>query len=169
MAETQHILTASKEELELLREMAAAYRRRREFAAKFVDEQDLPAPEVYVAYTPAAGIPAISAAGTGTATATVSLVEPGYAECQIYRVVEDVVGGQLEVRLEQIYNLTKRVYNVSTTAIGGSKWVLATKDKGGIWHATAPGSGGGGDATQTPCSFTAVTSICRVPTTGTGT
>jgi hypothetical protein len=161
MADTQHILTASKEELELLREMAAAYKRRREFASRFVDEQDLPSPEVYVALTPTAGIPAISAPGTATATDFPSLLEPGYAECAIYRVAEDAVDGQLQVYLEPIYNLTKRVYNVSTNAIEGSKYVLATKDKCGIWHATAPGSGGG-DSTATPCTITVVTSICRL-------
>lgn len=107
---------------------------------------DVPqAPEVYVARTPAGGIPAlVEQAGTGIAD------QPGSATCRVYRLLPQA-GGK---RLRPIPGLTKLVYNLSNSPIGAFRWVLVARDKLGDWFVVAiypvpdaPFSGGGDTGT----------------------
>lgn len=101
-----------------------------------IEDQEFPAPDVYVALTPADGIPALTTeSGVGTED------EPGYADCEVYRLVTSPDG--LKV-MAPVYNLTKRVYNLASTAYDGDNWVLVIRDKLGIWWAISPIAGGGG-------------------------
>lgn len=105
---------------------------------------DPQAPEVYVAFTRSGGIPALTTvAGTGTGDED----RPGYAdETPIYRVVVSEAGLH---QLLPVTGLTRRVYNLSTTAVAASTWVLVFRDKFGFWFANPPGTGGGGGETAT--------------------
>lgn len=131
MAE-KNLLTVTKEELDLLRQMAADYRKERRFQPRFTEDQDDQATEVHVAKTPADGIPARTLLEDGGA-------EPGYADCNVYRVVTDSEGNPI---LSEVYRLEKRVYNVSSTAIAPDTWVAVHKDKWGIWLVSTPGVSG---------------------------
>jgi hypothetical protein len=115
------------------------------------------APEIYIARTPAAGIPAIVGefsytgtgtgscipgwAGTGTGTGTGTWAtdddQPGYADCQVYRIIERC-GVPV---VDHVSGLVKRVYNLSTSAIPGDTWIRIARDKWGSWLAE-PQSGG---------------------------
>jgi len=88
-----------------------------------VQQESSYAPEVYLAYTPSSGIPAL-----GDHTGTADL--PSCAECQIYRMDDllDTTPG-----VDMVEGLTKVVYNMSSTAIPGDNWILAIRDKLGTW------------------------------------
>lgn len=94
-------------------------------------------PEVYVARTPASGIAAlVEAPGTGSGTGAVADTI-NFRECDIYRMIVNTTLGT-EV-LDRVPSLTKDVYNLSTEAVPGNAWVLAIRDKFGVWYAV-PGS-----------------------------
>jgi hypothetical protein len=107
---------------------------------------DLTTPEVYVALTPGGGIPALATdliyglagTGTGTGTGVGGGNTPGSADCQIYRVLNTEGVADLTDA-----GFTRTVHNLSTTAIAGGAWVLAVRDKWGIWWAIDPAGGGG--------------------------
>lgn len=80
------------------------------------------APEVYIALTPADGIPA-----------RVSTT-PGSAECVIQHI--DSTGD-----LAEVASFTQPVYNVSTSAIAGEEYISVKRDKYGTWLADTGGSG----------------------------
>ncbi len=81
-------------------------------------------PEVYVAFTPSGGIPALSEGGdSGTALGPGDT--PGSADCQVYQLVS----GALQV----VTGLTRKVYNFGGAAVAGSEWVLVLRDKYGTW------------------------------------
>lgn len=87
--------------------------------------------DVYVAYTPSGGIPAlIQEAGTGTGENNDT---PGSADCDVY----ELVNGTLQLLFS-----TVTVYNLSTSAQPGAAWILVVKDNGGTFWALstdAPG------------------------------
>jgi hypothetical protein len=96
------------------------------------------APEVYIALVPGGGIPANEGdpellPGTGSELDYQQGDMPGYADCQIYRII----GGVL-----QSCDFTKRVYNLTASAIDQG-WITVVRDKFGNWIAQ---TGGG-----TPC------------------
>lgn len=93
-------------------------------------------PEVYVAKTPAAGIPAL-AVDTGTGTSGVGI---GSAECPIYRV--DLEYGSY--KLIAVAGLEYPVYNPTMASVDGDSWLLVVRDKFGNWMAVT-GGGGTGD------------------------
>lgn len=79
---------------------------------------DVPlAPEVYVARTPAGGIPA-RAAGV-----------LGYATCQIYQVKTADDAPSLYAT-----GVVRRVHNLTATPVAGDAYVLAWRDKFGSWY-----------------------------------
>ena len=104
------------------------------------------APETYVARSPAAGIPALA-----EVTGTGSFDVPGYADCDIYRVVLDGA----TPTLRPISGLSKRVYNTSATEILGAEWLLVTRDKAGSWFPS------GGGALAGNMSFVRATSYTK--------
>lgn len=133
------------------------------------DTPDYLPPEVYVARTPPEGIAALVGdftswtgtgtgptefgtgtgscrpgwAGTGTGTGTGHWGTdddlPGYAECELYRIVE-VCHRDTMLHLDK----SVRVYNVSTTPIAGDIYIPVMREKFGRWIAAQPGSGIGG-------------------------
>lgn len=99
-----------------------------------IEYEEQMAPEVYIARTPAAGIPALvepaGGAGPGTGTESgASWGEPGHADCDIFQIV--VQSGAAELR--SVPNLSKRVFNLSFTAMEGNTWVILSRDKFGRW------------------------------------
>lgn len=116
-----------------------------------LDAQDWLPPEVYVALTPPEGIDALSIdtdTGTGTELAGTGTGEgntPGFADCDIYRVIHAGTPPDDTPNLHPVGSLNKRVHNISSTPIGGSTWILVIRDKFGIWFAS--GSLGGGTGT----------------------
>ena len=128
------ITTLTRRDIDLIQSLSDKVRRsignpqnRPHFA-----EEELWTPEVYVARTPAAGIPAL------TKIFGQSIEDqPGYADCYIYRVLEQVGTGGPE--LQPISGLFRRIYNLNPRRIGGNRWVLAIRDKFGNWFITNPG------------------------------
>lgn len=109
-------------------------------------------PEVYIAKTPPEGIPAL-VEGPDTGTELGEGDEPGFADCDIYRII--TFSGNPE--LVPVSGLSKRVYNLtpdspdeSTTgtadvisgAVAGNIWIPVARDKFGSWMALT-GAGGG--------------------------
>lgn len=86
----------------------------------FVDGVDHQAPECYIAYVPAGGIPElVSSLGTVGAGGDI----PGSAFCAIYRLVGDSL---------RPTGFSKKVYNVSKNSIEQG-WVVVQRDKYGNW------------------------------------
>ena len=93
-------------------------------------ESDPTAPETYIARTPAAGIEALQEA-TGVST----LDTPGWASCDIYRII----GEGDDARLHEVgAGLSKIVYNLSHERIGGRRWTVVSRDKFGRWIIAGP-------------------------------
>ena len=94
-----------------------------------VDHEEHQAPEIYVAKTPSAGIPAITQ------------TNPGKADCEIYRLIP-AIGSDGEADLEEVPNHEKTVYNISGIDIEGDVYVLVSKEKYGSWVVGPPGDAG---------------------------
>lgn len=132
--------------------LAEARRARRNPPLRMVPSQEDPqAPEVYIALTPALGIPALVADenyGTGTGSGTGTLMgganTPGSAECSIYRILQTEGVDDLWA----VPGVTRKVFNLSETAVPGNRWVKVSRDKFGSWlvdiDPTAQAGGGGG-------------------------
>lgn len=111
-----------------------------------VREDDYAAPEVYIALTPNAGIPAISGEpGTGThvskaesGTGTGFRDFPGSAVCKLYRI-QDSDSEMVPI------GISVTVYNISDTALVGGRWILVSRDKAGCWIAINTAGGAGAD------------------------
>lgn len=110
-----------------LRDMVADWRRRvRNTTGRPAPEDEgYLTPEVYLARTPAAGIPAMDANATGTGLDD----EPGAAECDIYRVTDE--GGAVGVARSSARQ--RKVYNLSESAIEGDRWLIVARTKDGKW------------------------------------
>ncbi len=119
------------------------------------DHEEILAPETYVARTPAGGIDAMQLeAGAGVQDV------PGYADCDIYQIVH--VEGESPYLLPNPAGLSKRTYNLATDRIGGARWVVVHRLKGGHWVAGAIGPDAAIDDTgtgtaPTPCPGASVT------------
>lgn len=111
-----------------------------------VDHEEHQAPQLYVALTPEDGIPGLDIAppetGTGTGTGGDVFVGddiPGYATCNIYRVVPTVpLGDTSTPALEPITGLTKTVYNTSAISVPGYTWIIVARDSFGSWLVVTP-------------------------------
>jgi hypothetical protein len=95
------------------------------------------ASDVYVALTPAGGIPAL-AEGPDTGTGLGEGDKPGGADCRIHRLL-------LSGTDRRLYDsgFTRTVYNLSQDDVPGSIWVAIVKDKYGDWLVVSPGALGG--------------------------
>lgn len=82
------------------------------------------APELYVARTPAAGIPPIDLGGDGIGTGD----EPGSADCYVYQLNPD---GELR----PVPGVFRKVYSLLFTTIPGNQWIIIARDKFGAWWA----------------------------------
>lgn len=90
-------------------------------------------PDVYVAKTPSGGIPAMIG------------LEPGYAECEIYKQLP-VSFGSDQTKIEALLNpdnssYTQLVRNVSSSSIT-NEYVVIKRDKFGFWMVDVGGGGG---------------------------
>ena len=96
--------------------------------------EDHQAPEVYIAYPQThAGIPVLLSAGTGTGESDSDYDEPGKAECDIYKIVENDTTGDPELHDA---GFSKDVYNLTPSAID-QDWVSVARTKFGKWLAIA--------------------------------
>ena len=156
MPPTRHVLTSH--DIEVLKEVVRSVRERRQGTTNrpYVPTEMAPAPEVYVALTPTGGIPGLTKASDEFG----ELDQPGYADCDIYRVV--IGSGTPTLRL---MGITKRILNLSETEIAENTWQLVKRDKGGQWFADS-----GNGSAVTPTEWVRITSISGVaPASGTGT
>lgn len=98
-----------------------------------VDHEEILPPEVYIAKTPTDGIPRL-VVPTGSSVIDI----PGYADCDIYRIVYDDTAST-EPYLELLGDGTddgtirRRVHNLLTSGVPGNKWILVLRDKFGNW------------------------------------
>lgn len=92
-------------------------------------EEESQSPEVYVALTPMGGIPALTPnteAGTGTGSGDFD--EPGFANCDIYKLVD-------RGNPELLYSgFNRRIYNLSSSIIPEDTWIIVARDKFGRWY-----------------------------------
>ena len=129
---------------ELLKERRAA--KRNTSIVTLPDGDGFQTPEIYIART--TGIPALSRVGTGSGSGSgtgTGLTEegdiPGYAECEIYNIINDVsssgtgTGYSVVPRLEPVVTDNRTVFNLSRTEVGEG-WILVVKTKFGHWVAS---------------------------------
>lgn len=131
MARDVYVL--SRELMEAVRRAEEAVRQARQNTEnrQVVEDPPIQTPEVYIALTPAGGIPALTVLpGTGTG----GYDQPGVAECNIYQA-RFIGGSPLTPEIVPVPNVSRLVYNLSTTAIGGDVWILLVRDKYGSWIA----------------------------------
>lgn len=153
----KHVL--SSHDIAVLKEVVRSVRERRQNTTNrpYVPTEMAPAPEVYVALTPAGGIPGL----TKAADEFGEFDQPGYADCDIYRVVTDA--GTPTLRL---MGITKKILNLSEDEIGENTWQLVKRDKGGQWFADS----GSGSSTSTEMEWVRILDIDSFnPASGTGT
>lgn len=91
----------------------------------FVEDQQGRSPDVYAVLTPAAGIPARSGD------------VPGSASCAVYRLLRSPGGVDT---LTDVGLSAQTVYNLSASAVPGSEYARASRDKFGTWWADPPGT-----------------------------
>lgn len=99
--------------------------------------------DIYIAYTPPSGIPALELGDdTGTGTGSGFGIQddiPGSAYCDIYRLLGIGSAARfLPIRTSQL------VYNLSTTAVPGSKWRQINRDRFGHWLVVGDSANAGG-------------------------
>lgn len=129
MAERGFYLT-ERERL-LVREVVAQVRRSSGtlMADRGIDDQDIFAPETYLAHTPHGGIPALNNQGTTGTGRDAEDDVIGSAVCDLYRAIQ--VGPTWR---PSYLGIQRTVFNVSPVAIAGWKWVLVHRDKFGQWY-----------------------------------
>lgn len=99
--------------------------------------------DTYIAIpTTSLGIPALTRPGTATGTGTFDAADnmdtPGYANCDVYQIVDLGDGSPTIVPLEfdvVVYNLTQSVIS--------QDWVTVTRDRFGSWLAVVGSASGG--------------------------
>lgn len=110
----------AESDVAILREIVAWWRKspKNRAGSHDIEPEVGQAPEVYVARTPTAGIPALVAeVGTGVND------EPGYADCVIYQLISGLL---------QATSGTKRIYNLGAE-VAGDAWIFVIRDKWGKW------------------------------------
>jgi hypothetical protein len=121
-----------------LREMAELYRQGRLNVPNLESETELVSvsTDVYVARTPATGIPKLQlgpgSAKPETGTGSGYGDMPGSAQCIIYRLTD-----ARPQKLQRVF-YDVPVYNLSRIAVAGSSWALVARDKFGTWWIVSP-------------------------------
>lgn len=129
----------SPEEMAALREVVALVRSGRlgtQSVPRFIDDVTQ-TPDVYVALSPAAGVPGRLETATGTGSADVPTA--GSAVCDIYRIANTHAGASGTNEIVAIDNLSHTVYNLSETDIPPSRWFPVARLKTGGWVALGTG------------------------------
>lgn len=156
MADKGYVLTA--DDVRTLRELLDDFRSMRlnsQGRRRVAPPVDYSAPEMYVAFTPSDGIPALIQQnppdfGPGDV--------PGFAVCQTYQVLE--TGGTIP----QLWATTAHeytVYNMTLGTVPGGIWVPIWRDKWGKWW-TMLSEAGSGTGTGTGTSRDVLTPIEHV-------
>lgn len=99
-------------------------------------------PDVFLARTPAGGIPATDVNGTGTTDDEVF----GSATCTIYRlsISGSGTGTADDDNLIEGVDQTRRVFNPSAEEIPADTWIIVSRDKFGVWWVVEVGAGDDG-------------------------
>lgn len=130
----------SDSDVETLRDIIARVRRDRvnTTGRPDVTGEEGASPNLYVARTPAGGVPALTEeAGAGIVDT------PGSADCDVYFLSEETAG----TVIRPVSSMTQRVHNLSATAMPGDTWVPVGRTTHGLWLAFPAGGGG------TPVAF----------------
>lgn len=120
----------SSGDVAILKEMVEAYKGRNHNTRNRGWWWDPPpmAPEIYIARTPHGGISGyVETAGTGTGSVELRDSVPN-GNCEIFRITPS--GSSF---YPEIVGTTQRVFNLSTTALLGDRWVQVYRDKFGTW------------------------------------
>jgi hypothetical protein len=113
------------------------------------DTKFFQADEVYIALTPAGGIPALTPLGTGTGAKPGGDFDvAGTAECDIYKIFNKWNN------IDRIVNLSKKVYNLSIDDVPGDTYITVIKDKSGHWIAQTGGGPAGSNVEWIKCTGT---------------
>lgn len=105
----------------------------------WIEDEECPAPEVYVALVPSGGIAAFSPSGSfGTLQGPVFS-----AQCDVFRLLN--VGGSyyLSPIGATVGNNVRTVYNLSSQVISGGIYVTVERDKFGAWWITGASGAAG--------------------------
>lgn len=140
-----------------------------------VDHEEQPSPEFHIIYTPSGGIPAKKDSDTpGTGTLELQDDVPGSAECEVWRILDDVVG--VLPTVSPADGLSYLVYNIFGKDIPGLSLCLAARDKFGTWvviHVLSTpeadvgtGTTGEGQAGPSPCTLACITATDCVMASG---
>jgi hypothetical protein len=149
MTDDDELIAFGRRDVDELQDVLRWWRRQQMTTPPRAPESIRNAPDVYIARTPAAGIPARQGdpgsaspgspgSGTGTDSAAYDVF---WATCRCYRI-DDSVSSDVDVFLID-QKLT--VYNLSKNAIPGKTLIYAIKDKTGKWVAV-PFDGTGGSS-----------------------
>ncbi len=117
--------------------------------------EDAKSSDIYVARTPADGIPAlVPGLSTGTGSAAAMEGIPGHAECAVYRIRESTCTGTNASCYPSIESVEaeKTVWNLSLEDVPGDQWIIIGKDKSGKWQILG-GAGGSGAVSVTVLFF----------------
>ena len=147
-----------RQELQALFESVRALTGHRPGSQPFSEEGGFP-PDVYVAYTPKGGIPALAQDTTSSTTTTTFITStttststtppdsrPDSAFCMVFRII--IESGVAHLRLVnrnplQVWNLRR------ACPVPGNTWILVVRDKAGNWWADDFDCGPTGTTTST--------------------
>lgn len=99
--------------------------------SQFNEGEDHQAPETYIAFVPAAGLPALT---PDPDTGTAGFAIPGSVSCNIFKIVDSFVGTADPVPELKAIGISKTVYNLNTAGVPEG-WISVHRTKFGRWVA----------------------------------
>lgn len=99
--------------------------------SQFSEGEDHQAPETYIAFVPATGLPALT---PDPDTGTAGFAIPGSVSCDIYKIIDSVVGTTDPVPELKPIGISKTVYNLNTAEVPEG-WISVHRTKFGRWVA----------------------------------
>lgn len=171
MADKGYVLSAA--DLALFRELVGWWRQRKTTGGRWetdqgLDHQEHPTPDVYIARVPDDGIPGLNLNVTGTASGSSLDDQPGSAECDIYKIIQQSGGldgtgtGGVVPLLQAVTGVSRTVYNLSRCAIEAASdglYIAVTRDKYGSWVALSPPACAA-DAAWVECTERVIDVLC---------